>query len=69
MPSDLMTSNRQISSLPRSTTRASRTESIRHMIAKICQRMSSGATLPDVSWVTLIVLRRFGVSATFQTLF
>ena len=58
-----------ISSLPGSTTRASRTESIRHIIAKICQRMSSGATLPDVSWVTLIVLRRCGVSAPFQTLF
>ena len=59
----------QISSSPRSTTRASRTESLRHIIAKICQRMSSGATLPDVSWVTLIVLRRCGISAPFQTLF
>ena len=67
MPSGLMTSNKPKSSLPRSTTRASKTESRRHIIAKICQQMSSGATLPDVSWVTLIVPRRCGVSAPFQT--
>ena len=45
---------------------AEQTKSIRNIIERICQRMSSGATLPDASWGTLIVPRWYGVNAPLR---